>query len=157
MAMGILSKLYINNGGTYASPLWLEVSLIADLNMDGGWNKADSSVRAGRVETQENTNFRVELSGTLRKSMSDAGYVAMRNAFTQDTILDVLVLDGARTVDGSDGFRFEGKIGDFGEDQGLQSVVFKSFTLIPCAFGASFPPRAALVLGGVLTFQNIGT
>jgi hypothetical protein len=149
MPLGITSKLFLN-AGLYGVPVWVTVDLISDLKYDDRWNQADSSVRRARLETMENTNRVIELTGKIRKEDTDPAFVMLRAAFVADTVLDVLCLNGPSTVNGSEGTRFDARVANFSEDQGLQAVIFKEFTIKPCA--SVNLPQLAVIVAGVITY-----
>lgn len=153
MPLGITSKLYINIG-TAIVPVWSEVNLISDLVVAADWNEGEASARLEQIQTFEPTNMALGLTGKVRKNITDTSYLLLRTAHRTRGILDVLVLDGDRTTNGSDGFRFDCKVTKWSEDQGLQQVIFKEFEIKPCI--PSNLPQTVLVAGGVLTYAAIG-
>lgn len=159
-SLGILSKLYVNQvisaGGTFAAPVWALADLVSDLNVNSGWNQGESSVRRGRLQTFEPTNMALELTGSIRKDINDDAFFEIWRAHLNGTLVDVLVLDGLKEVDDSEGYRFTGRVFDWGEDQGLQTVLFKTFTIRPSCFDADEPAQHAIVTGGTLTFTALG-
>lgn len=154
MSLGITSKFYINNG-TYGSPTWVLCDLVSDLKVGGKWNEGESSVRRTRIQTFEPTNLALELTGKIRKKLSDTAWALVRAAYLNGTTLDVLVLDGKRDVTSSEGFRFDACVFDMSEDQGLQAVVFNDFTIKPSAQTDNLPQRA-VVVSGTLTYTEMG-
>lgn len=152
MPLGITSKAYVNLG-TYNAPLWEEMNLIGDLNVPMQWNLADGSTRAMRVQQQEPTNLTMDITGKMRKSMNNTAFLAVRAAFLTCVMIDVMILDGALDVNGSEGIRCDFKVSQFGEDQALQNVTFKDFTLTPCI--TDNYPQSVIVNGGAPDFTPI--
>lgn len=153
MPLGITSTCYLNSG-TYVTPIWNLLDLIADATVKADWNSADASVRRGRVEEAEPTNLVLELTGKVRKSMTDTAFLVLRAAHLIASTLDVLILDGLRTVNGSEGFRFDGKVFQWSEDQSLGVVTFKDFMIKPCI--STNLPKSVIVNGGSPTYSAIG-
>ena len=147
MRLGVKSKLYVNTG-TYDAPTWAEVNLISDLNVNGSWEEDDSSTRAARVKTAEQTLISLELTGKIRKEILNTPFLIMRAAFNNASTLDFLILDGSISITGSEGYRFVGSIFNWSEDQSLGKVIFKDFSVKPSVYldgnGNQVPPVGAL-------------
>jgi hypothetical protein len=170
MGLGITSALLLNDtvafGGTGSSavPSWALADLISDNKVNSNWNKGESSVRRGRLQTNEPTNLVLNLEGKVRKLVTDRAYQLLQLAHRTNAVLDILVLDGPLLTIGSNGYRFFGKVFDFGEDQGLQAVIFKEFSIepsmeVPADYaGTPTIPAMAQVTGslGALTYYPFG-
>jgi hypothetical protein len=159
MRLGIQAGLYVNTN-TYDSPTWLEVLLISDLTVNANWQEGESSTRAARVQTFEQTIMAMELTGRVRKETTNTAYLALRTAHGTASVVDFLVLDAKNTVFNGDGYRFHGRVFNFGEDQSLGNVVFKEFSAKPCVYidgdGNQVPPKTAFNVAGTLTYGTIG-
>lgn len=157
--LGITSTLWVN-AGSFDSVAWLLIDLVSDLMLTSNWNEGESSVRRGRVQTFEQTNLYFELAGKVRKENTNAGYGVLRDAFATAGILDVLVLDGPRLATTTTGIRLpQARIFNFSEDQGLGAVVYKDFTIKPCADDNESVPKVPLRAsypGGMETFGVFG-
>lgn len=152
MPMGITSKSYVNMG-TFLVPNWEEIKLIGDLTPNLSWNLGDGSVRVPRVVQQEPTNLVIEVTGRVRKNMSNVSFLKLRGAFLACTIVDVMILDGLKEVNNHEGVRCEFKVSAFNEPQGLQEVTFKEFTLTPCI--SDNHPMSVIVIAGAPSFSPI--
>lgn len=152
MPRGITSKFYVNSG-TYSVPTWTLVDLVSDLSNSADWNEGDGSTRREVQEVMEPTNMKLAITGKIRKDMNDPAYLLFRAAHATRGVLDVMVLDGAKDVDGSEGFRFDVKVFGWTEDQGLQAVNFKEFTVKPCI--STHGVYSVLVSGSVPVFTQI--
>lgn len=154
MPVGILSKLYYNQG-LYGAPTWIEVDLVGDLKFTFSWNEGEGSARREALQVFEPTNASVMLEGKLRKQYDDTAYVFFRTQHRLRAVLDILMLDGANNVNGSDGFRFDAKLFQFDEDQAMQNVLYKDFTLKPCISSTTRRPKTVLVAGGVPVYTDL--
>lgn len=150
--LGLFSKFYTNDG-TYAVPAWVEIDLISDLAVAGAYDEGDSSARRAQVKTQEPTLLDLGLTGRVRVDHTDAGYNNLRDAFIAKETLDVLVLNGKHTINGSLGYRFDAKVFAMGEDQALANVIFNDLSIKPCA--SVNDPKAVRVTGGIPVFTDI--
>lgn len=151
--LGIISELHINEGST-ETPDWTEADLVGDCSVNGDWNKGNSTARISRVDTEENTTLKLAITGNIRVESGDPAYEALRDAFVGDVVVDVLALNGPIDENGVEGWRFDGKVGSFSEDQNRDSVIFRSFTITPCA--SDNLPQFVRIAGGVPVYSDIG-
>ena len=151
--LGVNSKLYYNSG-TYGSPTWVEVSLIADLAVNPQWDEHDVSTRGSRVKSMKKTMLGIEVSGRLKKKPGDTTYAKFVDGIVSDDTLDVLVLDGARDANNARGWRFDAQIHQGNDDQSLSGGGFLDIVLKPLT--DVNPARAVLVTGGALTYATPG-
>lgn len=131
--LGFQAVIY-RNSASYDTPTWDEVTDISDLNLTPAMEEADSTARGqGGLGTSEPTILRIEISGKIRDgSPANADYTAFQNAFYGRSALDLLVLDGPRTVVGSTGVRADFKLFNWAQDQSLATALFNDFSLKPC-------------------------
>lgn len=143
------------NGGTYGSPTWGLVNAVRDVNIGADMDETDASTRiGGGVKQSEPTLLAIELSGKIRSNDADSnGFILMETAFFTRTSLDVLFLDNPNTVNGSRGYRCDMKVFKFGEPQNLGDVLFREFSIKPCASANAV--NKAVVSGGAPTFSTL--
>jgi hypothetical protein len=152
MPRGITSKLYFNQG-VYDPATWILVDIVSDLTNNADWNEGEGSTRREVQQVFEPTNMNLTITGKMRKEIDDVAYLAFRGAHATRGVLDIMILDGLRTVNGSDGFRYDVKVFGWTEDQGLGVVNFRDFTLKPCI--STHGVYSVLVAGGVPTFTQL--
>ena len=118
-------------------------------------DKHDATTRAGGgLKQYEPTLMDLALTGKIRTDESDAtGFVAMETAFLARSSIDVMILDGGNTVNGSRGYRFDAKVFKFGEDQALDGVLFREFELAPCVSDNAV--CKAVVASGAAAFTTL--
>lgn len=144
-----------NNTGTYGTPVWSNLTLISDCTLGASIKEAAASMRAYGVELTEPTMFGLEINGKIRSDDSDTnGYIALETAFLARAPLDVLILDGGVAVNGSRGFRADWKVFKWEEEEGLDGVLYRSFTLKPCV-PINGPPESAIVTSGAPVFTAL--
>lgn len=158
--LGILSKFYVNLG-TWDVPVFTELPLISDCNVNGNWDEGDASARLSRVKSSEPTQLTLEITGKLRVkgAISNAAFLAMQAGYYNDTPVDVLVLNGPITEVGADGYRFEAKVFNWSEDQSLGAVLYKDFSIKPCipTEETHVPTLARIIVSGTPTYNEFGT
>ena len=125
------------------------------MKVGASFNKQEASVRAGNgVVQSEPVQLDLSITGKVATDEADTnGFVAMETAFLTRASLDVMVLDGASTVDGSRGYRFDVKVFKFEEDQGNEQVLFRDFELAPCL--SANPVKKAIVTSGAPVFTAL--
>lgn len=152
--LGIISELWLNSG-SYGSPAWdVEADLISDASVNGTWNEGDATVRRSLVNASEPTTLALEITGSIRVDPTDEAYQMFRDAFLSKGILDILALDGGKTDNTTEGYRFDGKVFGWNENQGKDNVLFREFTIKPCA--SDNTPKYVQVIGGTLAYTEIG-
>lgn len=148
MPLGIRSKCY-RNTGTYNSPTWSEIDIINDFNLNITWDEVDSNSRESRVKRMVKTLLAVEATGNMRKKVGDANYIALLNAAYSDQAIDFLILDGAITEVGSEGWRFDGIVTSTSEDQGTGVALYRQISIKPTL--SDNPIRAVYIAAGPTT------
>lgn len=144
--LGVLGKLYYNTG-TYGSPTWTEITLVSDLNLKIEIDKLEASSRASRGKLYLPGMIDLGVTFKVRKDRSNAPVAALLNAFAAITLLDFLVLDGDKSTNGNEGWRFESYIFSANEDQSLNSVLYPELIIVP-APSSNGNPAKAVVSGG---------
>lgn len=157
VALGITSKAYLRTAGTYAAPIWQIIDLIADCQVNGSWNEGESSVRRSRIQTMEPTNMALEVTGSVRKDTTDTAYILLDSSHRNGTTMDIMFLDGAINENEASGYRFNCKLFQWNEGQGLQDVVFKEFSVKPCAFDQTEPPKYVEIVAGVPVYGDLAS
>jgi hypothetical protein len=128
--LGVNSKAYYNSA-TRASPTWVEVKSIRELTIDATFGKAAANVRGERVNKMVKTNTDLNFTGSIRKDTAAATLAVINAAIAPDAILDMLFLDGSRTVVGSRGFRADVQVIMTGESQTIDDVVYNEIEFFP--------------------------
>lgn len=158
--LGVLSKFYVNTG-TYDVPVWTELPLISDCNVNGSWDEGEASARLSRVKSSEPTMLGLEVTGKIRVKGAEenAAYFDMRAAYINDDIVELLVLNGSINEVNAEGYRFEAKVFAWSEDQSLGAVLYKDFSVKPCIPSelARYPKYALVVTPGTPTYTDFGT
>lgn len=150
--LGVFSHMYVNTG-TYGTPTLSDVDLIGDLAVNADWDEGESSARRSQMKTQEPTMLGFDLDGRLRVDMTDTQYNILRDAFNNKTILDIVVLNGAKDHNNSIGYRVDCKVFGFGEDQALGNVLFNALKIKPCA--SDNKPKTVKVVAGVPVYTDL--
>ena len=104
--IGRLSKLYFNTG-TYASPTWIEVDKIGDVDIDDAASTSDSDSReSGNTKTiGGNDKFAIKFEYGKVRGIADAAYSEINTSRRTKDCIDTLALDGDVTEEGSEGLR----------------------------------------------------
>jgi len=132
--LGVNAKLY-RNTATWASPSWDEITNVRDLTLNCEKGEADVTVRGGNGWRQTVGTLK---DGSLEFSMvwdnSDADFTAIKNAFFNDTSIELLALDGSATP--ASGVTVQGLHADFAvtnftRNEGLEEALTVDVTLKP--------------------------
>ena len=137
--LGLDAKLY-RNTGTYAVPVWSEITNVRDLTLSLEEGEAD-------VTTRANGGWRAT-AGTLKDASvefemvwdsADTEFQAIRDAFLNDTTIEMLVLDDDVATPGSQGLRAEMRVASFSRSEELEEAIKVSVSLKPAY--ATNPPE----------------
>jgi hypothetical protein len=129
--LGMNCKLY-RNTNTYASPTWVILGNVKDVNFSLEKGEAD-------VTTRANNGWRAT-AGTLKDGSiefemiwapGDAGFTAIQTAFLNNTSIEFLVLDGPVATEGSQGLRALMQVMTFSRNESLEEAVTVSVSLKP--------------------------
>ena len=126
---GMQAKLY-RNTATYETPTWALVPNVKDLTLNLEKGQAD-------VTTRANSGWKASI-GTLKDGgiefemvwdTEDEGFSAIRDAYLNDTALELAVMDGDITVAGSQGLRAAFVVTNFSRKEPLEEGISVSVTL----------------------------
>jgi len=127
--LGMEAKLYWNSG-TYAVPTWEEMGNVKDVTLNLEKGEAD-------VTTRANDGWRATL-GTLKEGSiefemvwdtDDAGFLALKDAYFNDTAIEMAVMDGDVAASGSQGLRASFSVTNFSRSEPLEEAIGVSVTL----------------------------
>lgn len=155
--LGIRCKLYRNTAvgaAAYTTPVWNEVTCIADLDVKTDWDWAEGNTRASRVKRGRKTMLDLEITGGLLVDDVDADYIAIDEACVDDTDLDLLVLNGKLDANGVRGWRSEYAVTSLSEEQKLGGLVTRALTMKPVLTANN--PKRVVVTAGVPVFTDPG-
>ena len=127
--LGLDAKTY-RNTGTYDVPIWTEVPNVKDVTMNLESGEADVSTRA-------NAGWRATVAtmkeGTIEFEMlwdtEDAGFTAIKNAYFNNTPIEMAVMDGPIAVPGAQGLRASFSVMSFSRKEALEEALTVSVTL----------------------------
>ena len=128
---GLGCKLY-HNSATWESPTWGEVDLVKDVTLNLEKGEAD-------VTTRANGGWRAYV-GTLKDGSvefemlwdpADTAFAAIRDAYLDNTPVEMAVMDGEITENGSEGLHAEFEVTQFNRNEPLEEGVTANVTLKP--------------------------
>lgn len=150
---GYLAKMY-RDTGTFGSPTWNEVDVVKDIAYTYVKESLEASTRAsGKVKEYEPGRGDFTITGKIRSDEDSADFVAFETAFLADSLLDIMILDGGSTVNGSRGYRMEFKLHKLDEDQAEDGILYREFELKPCI--SSNAKQSVLVASGAPAFTAL--
>jgi len=125
------AKVY-RNTGTWATPTWVEITNVRDVTLNLETGEAD-------VTTRANSGWRAT-AATLKEASvefemvwdtADAGFTAIKDAFFDGESIDLAVMDGDITQNGTQGLRAEFSITSFSRSEPLEEAITVSVTAKP--------------------------
>jgi len=135
---GLDAKLY-RNTGTYDLPTWEELSNVKDLTLKLEKGDAD-------VTTRANNGWRASVAtlkdGSIEFEMvwdtEDAGFTAIKDAYFNDTSIELAVMDGDIETVGNQGLRASFVVTNFTRNEPLEEAITVSVSL-KVAYSANAP------------------
>ncbi len=128
--VGLRMKLF-RNTGTYLSPVWTEITTVKDVTFNLTKGDADGSSRAsswkGHLPTLKDMSLEYEILRTRLRTDCDA----LRDAFLNDTILDVAVADQAIATSGCEYLRADVFTMEFSRKEPLEGPVVIQIKQMP--------------------------
>ena len=125
------AKFY-RNTGTYASPTWDLIGNVKDLTLSLEKDETDVTTRAsgGWKEFVDGMKDATIEFGMLWDT-GDADFTAIKDAFTGNTAIEVLVLDGLVATAGSQGLRVTCMVKSFTRNENLGEALMVDVSLRP--------------------------
>ncbi len=123
--LGMEAKLYYKTGGQSGGGSWNELANTRDVTLNLETGEAD-------VTTRANSGWRATV-GTLKEASvefemvwdtADAGFTAIKNAFFNNEMIGLRVLDG----DGGQGLQADFSITNFSRNEALEEAITVSVT-----------------------------
>lgn len=127
--LGMEAKLY-RNSGSYSSPTWAELANVKGLTLTLEKGEAD-------VTTRANAGWRATV-GTLKEGSlefemvwdtANAGFTAIKDAYFNDTPIEMAVMDGNITTAGSQGLRASFSVTSFTRNEQLEEAITVNVTV----------------------------
>jgi hypothetical protein len=153
--LGIQCKVY-RNTGTYGSPTWVAINLVRDDSPASPWDMVPADSRETPVKLYEKTQIDFTDTLTVRCDNADAGYQALCNTAAGRTPIDLLILDGPITVEGTLGYRAHWHLSKTGQDQAIGSVLYAQFDCKPAPHSAGTPKLVSVGASSALTLTDPG-
>ena len=130
--LGDEMKLYYCAAGIGGSPVWSELAIVRDVKLNTSKGEADVTTRASGGWTQT--------VGTLKDAgiefevvwdTADAGFVAVMDAYFDDTLIGLAVADGPIDEAGTQVFKADCAVLKFDRNEPLENAVTVSVTAKP--------------------------
>jgi hypothetical protein len=128
--LGLQARLY-RNTGTYASPIWNEIKLVRDATLNLEKAEADTSSRESEFATVKGALRNCSIDFELVWDTGDANFDALLAAWTGDTAVELLCLDGAYNTTGSQGLRASFEVIKFTRAEQLSGALTAQVTVKP--------------------------
>lgn len=143
----------LRNSATYGTPTWAELTLVRGVTPAFPWDMVDAAIRGTPVKLYAKSQLDIQLQLDVRADDADAGYQALWDAaMDQDSVVDLLVLDGPITTEGSMGVRGEFVVNFAGQSQGPGDVVYTQFDLKPAWSSNGYPKKVEMGASSAPTF-----
>lgn len=130
MALGIDAKLY-HNTGSFSTPTWSEIPIVSELT--SSLEKVMGKIKSRKSKWNRNRPSTRDLSidFQLEDDPDDAGFQALRDAWLNDTLIDMAAVDQDIANSGAQGPRAEFYVTKFERGEPLEEGMTYSVTIVP--------------------------
>ena len=130
--IGIKAVLYINTG-SFGSPTWAACSLISEVTLSPKWEEGDASTRGSRLKQSVKTLMDIGITAKMRVDYADSNFALFWAAANNDTVVNLLILDGSIGTTGAFGYWLDCQIFGNNEAQPINGVEYMDFDIKPTA------------------------
>lgn len=129
--LGLDAKLY-RNTGTYASPVWNEITNPRDVTLNLTKTEADVSRRgSGGWRAIVGAMKEASIDFELVFRDGDEDFEALRDSFLNGTAVGMAVMDGAIETSGSQGLRADFEVFSMTRNEPLEGSITYTFSVKP--------------------------
>jgi hypothetical protein len=127
--IGINCKAYINTAttDTWDTPTWTELILVQDVQLELTKNTTEVTIRGALWDLFMGTTKAAAITIGMLYDTGDANFKKFRDAFLNNTQLDLALMDGDITVEGSQGLRAIFDVTKFSAPQPLKEALKTEF------------------------------
>jgi hypothetical protein len=137
--LGLDAKLYFCAAGIGGTPTWTELTNVKNVTLNLQKGEADVTTRANNGWKATAATLK---EGSIEFEMvwdtTDAGFTAIKNAWFNNTVIGLAVMDGGIAVTGSQGLWADCAIIDFTRDEPLEDALTVKVTAKP-AYSTNAP------------------
>ena len=142
--IGLEMYLY-RNTATYGSPTWVLVEAIRDLTTTLQKATADFSTRGtGKWRAKRGALRDFDVEFEMVADYADVDFVALQDAFLNDTQLDLMLLNGTSATSGAKGWRIQAEVLKFSGKEPLEGAVMVDVGMSVC-YDPDHPPTQVTI------------
>ncbi len=151
--LGADAILYYRSSGSWASPVYSQITDIKDLSADMSMEEADVTARAsGKLRHVEPIMLLDGLEWEMIEINDAVDFLFIQAAFDARTLIELFCCSGDKTGSGETFVRFEGKVLSFKKKEPLTAVNTYSVTAKP-AFSTN-SPTFGITGGGTMNLSK---
>ncbi len=129
--LGMNGKLY-RNTGTYAAPVWAEITNVKDVTLSLETGEADVTTRANNGwKASKATLKTASVEFDMVWDPDDEGFAAMRTAFFENTPVELFVADADQDLEAAEGLRATMSVIKFDRKEPLEEAMTVSVSVKP--------------------------
>lgn len=133
------ARLYLNIGGSFGTPTWVECSIAKDVTANRSIDKIEDDCRGD--STDPSAKFKKYFPGKIDLSMDlevchmtgHACWDEIESAIYSEGMVDILFIDDDVTTSGAEGIRMEANVYEAENAQPLTDVMTDTYTFAPAA------------------------
>lgn len=155
--MAIDAVVLLRLAGNYNTPTFTELELARDVQITPAWDEAEAFSRETIMKEFAKGLLGLEFTMSVKCAVGDPAYDAMMDSFAdRKGVIDMVILDGGQTTNGSEGFRFDAGVFSAGQNQEISGVQYRDFGVKPSAHRTN-KAKLAMVVNNSPVFTAIDT
>lgn len=143
--LGLDGKAYASATTHEAGSItWTELDLVESIEQSNAKGQANVNNRSSKYEKSSGGQKRITYTLTLTKDTANAQFTLLQNAYDNDTVIALAIMDGDITTSGNKGFYMDVEVFDAPEPEELEEFNSVSFVLRPSAKSTYEPQRVTI-------------
>lgn len=127
------------NTGPWVTPVYVALDIVKDVAIGIDRDEMDSDDRGTEWTGFMHGNKKADVELTITYLTTDVGYEELRDAFLNNTIIELAIMDDAIAQSGAEGLRAEFVISAWGREEPKDGEMVNKITLKPAAKAANTP------------------
>lgn len=152
---GVGGKAY-RNTASYVTPTWVAMNLVRSVTPSIPWDMVEAGSRETRAKLYAKARADLGVQFDMRADDADTAFNAVADAAcSPTTLLDLMFLDAAITVEGARGFRAQWNINLTGQPQEIDGVIYDQFEAKPGWTSDGYPKTVVMGASSTPTFTTL--
>ena len=123
---------------------WTELDLVESIEHSDAKGQANVNNRSSQFEKSGSGQRRVSYTLTVTRDTADAQFTLLEDAYNNNTVLAIAIMDGDITTTGEKGFYFDAEVFEAPSPEELEEFKSVGFVIRPSAKSTFEPVRVTI-------------